>query len=177
MNQLYTVCGASPINNQILSFDGHDIHFDGYALLFMEDENIQPLLLKSINSGNYHPNYNGTNVKLKSCLNNAKSTWILKYGTTQFFPHHVNSIFMEVRGAFKVSSGNIIRESFMKTNIILLVTPIFSANSQACVASIQVPCGTKVEDPNAISQNIVVPIKLQEIRTKDLVDSIQGKGY
>ena len=32
MTQSSNICGASPVNNQILFFDGHDIHFDDRAL-------------------------------------------------------------------------------------------------------------------------------------------------
>ena len=35
-----TVCGASTIKNQIILFDGHDIHFDECELLYIEDKNI-----------------------------------------------------------------------------------------------------------------------------------------
>ena len=35
-SQLYTVCGANPINNQIRFFNGHGIVLDDHTLCFME---------------------------------------------------------------------------------------------------------------------------------------------
>ena len=42
MTQLSNVCGASPVNNQILFFDGHDSHFEDGALRKLMCKNIQP---------------------------------------------------------------------------------------------------------------------------------------
>ena len=36
MTQLFNICGASPINNNILFFDGHDSHFDDRNLIEMQ---------------------------------------------------------------------------------------------------------------------------------------------
>ena len=47
MTQFSNICGASPVNNQILFFDGHDIHFDNRALTQMQSKNIQPFILKA----------------------------------------------------------------------------------------------------------------------------------
>ena len=76
MTQLSTVCVASIIKNQIIFFDGNDIYFDGHkihfinhTLSYMEVPYIQPFALKAGNSGNYQPNDNGPNSKLKSLYN------------------------------------------------------------------------------------------------------------
>ena len=95
MTQLSDVCGASPVNNQIIFFDRHGSHFDGRALIHMEFQNIQPFVLKAGDYGNNHPNDNVTNSKLKSHYNEVKSVWMLKYGTTKMLPHHINSILVE----------------------------------------------------------------------------------
>ena len=65
VTQLSTVCGALPINNKIVLFGGHDIHFSDRSLSYPEDQNIQPFVLKSGDSGNCHPNDNWPNAKLK----------------------------------------------------------------------------------------------------------------
>ena len=38
--QFSNVCGASPINNQIIFFDGHNNHFDDSALIHTEHRNL-----------------------------------------------------------------------------------------------------------------------------------------
>ena len=90
--QFSNVCGASPVNNQILFFDGHGSHFDDGALRQMMYKNIQPFVLKSGDSINNQPNDNGPNAKLKSLYNVAKSAWMLEYGTTKFSRHLMNSV-------------------------------------------------------------------------------------
>ena len=61
MSQLFNICSASPVNNQILFFDGHDIHLDNCAITQMQSKNIQPFIIKVDDSINDHPNYNGPN--------------------------------------------------------------------------------------------------------------------
>ena len=50
MTQFSTLCSASTINNKIIFFNEHDSHFGGRVLCYMEDQNIQPFVLKE---GNY----------------------------------------------------------------------------------------------------------------------------
>ena len=72
MNQLSNICGANPINNQILFFDGHDSQFDDRALTKMKIKNIQPFILKAGESINDQPNDNVHNSKLKAFYNISK---------------------------------------------------------------------------------------------------------
>ena len=118
MNQFSNICGVYPVNNKILFFDGHDINFDKRALTQMQSKNIQPFLLKVDNSINDQPNDNGPNSKLKALYNILKAKWMLKYVTTRFQHHHMNSVLVETWEAFMVSSSNIIRYSFTKTNLL-----------------------------------------------------------
>ena len=74
MTQLSTVCFASPINNQIIFFNGHYIHFDEHSRIYLEDQNIQLFVLKSRNSDNEHTNYNGSYAKLKFLYNGVKAS-------------------------------------------------------------------------------------------------------
>ena len=87
-------------------FDGHDRHFDDRALRHIECQNIQPFVMKEVDSTNNHTNDNKTNSKMKYLYNEAKDAWILKYGTAKFLPHHTNYILGGVWGAFKVLDGN-----------------------------------------------------------------------
>ena len=66
ITQLSNVCSDSPVNNQILFFDGHESHFGDGALRQMMFKNIQTFVLKSSNSINDQPNDNGKKSKLKS---------------------------------------------------------------------------------------------------------------
>ena len=70
---------------------------------------------ESVNSINDQPNVNVPNAKLKYIYNVEKSAWMLKYGMKRFSPHHINSVLVEAWDAFKMSTDNIIRNSFTKT--------------------------------------------------------------
>ena len=69
MTQFSNICGASPANNQILFFDGHDSHFENRALTQMQSKNIQPFILKAGDSINEQINENGPKSKLKAIYN------------------------------------------------------------------------------------------------------------
>ena len=116
MRKLSNIYGASPVNNQILLFNGHDSHFVDCALPQMQRKNIQPFILKTGDFINDHPNDNGPNSKLKSLYKALKTKLIMKYGTTRFQPHHMNSVLVETWEAITVSYGNIIRYSFAKNH-------------------------------------------------------------
>ena len=73
MTQFSNICGASPVNNQILFFGRHNSHFANGALRQMMGKKIQSFVLKSGNSINDYPNDNGPNAKLKYLDNFAKS--------------------------------------------------------------------------------------------------------
>ena len=92
MNQFSNVCGAFPIKNQIIFFNGTDSHFDDRAPIQMNCRNIQAFLLKAGNSTNDQTNDNGSNAKLKSLYNEVKAAWMLKYGTEFSLPQHMNSV-------------------------------------------------------------------------------------
>ena len=106
-------------------------------------KNIQSFVIKSDDSIKDHPNDNGPNAKLESIYNVAKSECMMKYGTKTFSPHHMNFVLVEAWDAFKMSAGNIIRDSFAKTNLPPLSPPNLTTNNQACAASIQVSSGAK----------------------------------
>ena len=66
MTQLFNICSASLVKNQIIFFYGHDSHFDDHALKKMQRKNIQTFIIKAGDSINDQPNENGPNSKLKS---------------------------------------------------------------------------------------------------------------
>ena len=112
---------------------------------------------------NYQPNYNRTNSTLKALYNISKAKWMLKYGTTRFQTQHMNSVMVEAWDAFKVSSGNIIVDSFTKTHLLPLSPPNMITNTQAMVASVQ----TSSKGINCITEDTVAPIQFQVTRTND----------
>ena len=103
----------------------------------MKIKNIQPFILKSGDSINYQTNDNGPNSKLKAIFNILKAKWMLKYGTTSFQLHRMNSVLVETLEAFTLSDGNIIRESLDKTHLLPIIPTNTKKNTQACVASIK----------------------------------------
>ena len=172
MTQLSNICGASPVNNQILFFDGHDIHFDDRALTHMQSKNIQPFILKLGDSINDQPNDNGPNSTLKALYNRSKAKWMVKYGTTRFQTHHMNSVLVKAWNAFKVASSNIIVDSFAKTHLLPLSPPNMITNTQAMVASVQ----TSSNGVNWISEDTVASVQLEVTRTNDPIVIIRAKG-
>ena len=136
-NQFFNIYDASPVNNQIIFFDEHDIHFDYRSLTQMQRKNIQNFILKAGESINNQPNDNGPNSKLKALYKILKDKWMLKYGTTRFQPHHMNYVLVETWEAFTVSASNVIRDSFTKTLLNPLTPLNMITNTQAYVASIQ----------------------------------------
>ena len=172
MTQLSNICGASPVNNQILFFDGQDSHFNDRARTKMQSKNIQPFILKAGDSINNQPNNNGPNSKLKALYNRLKAKWMLNYGTTRLQPHHMNSVLVESWDAFKVSSGKIIVDSFAKTHTPPLIPPNMIKNTQAMVASSQ----TSSKVFNWIAEGTVAPIQLEVTRNNDPMVIIRLKG-
>ena len=97
---------------------------------------------------------------------------MVKYGTTRFQPHHMNTVLVEAWDAFKVASGNIIVDSFTKTHQLPLSPPNMLKNTQACVASVQ----TSSKFINQISEDTLAPIQLQVTSTNDPMVIIRAKG-
>ena len=84
---------------------------------------------------------------------------------TKFLPQQTNSILVEAWNAFKVSSGKVIRDRFLKIKLPPLITPELTTNTQACDAFIQVSSGAKAKEINNISRRTVAPIEVKETRT------------
>ena len=115
--QLSNVCSTSPVNNQIILFDGNDSHFDKCTLRKMKYRNIQTFLLKAGKPTNEQADDNGPNSKLNSLYNVEKDACVLNYGTTKFLPHQTNSVLVEAWDAFNVSAGNTTRDSFAEKKL------------------------------------------------------------
>ena len=85
---------------------------------------------------------------------------MLKYGTMRFQPHLMKYVLVEAWYAFKVSSGNIIVDSFAKTRLLPLIPPNMITNTQAIVASVQ----TSSKGINWIEEDTFSPIQLEVTR-------------
>ena len=72
ITQFSNECGASPVKNQIIFFDGHDRQFYDIVIIHIENQNIQPFVLKSGDYVNDQTNDNVPNAKIKSNFNEAK---------------------------------------------------------------------------------------------------------
>ena len=136
--QFYNICCASPVNNQILFFYGHDSHFDDRALTQMQREKTSPSYLKWVTPSTNIPVTTGLtkNLRLSISTKHLKVKWMLKYGTSRFQHHHMNSILVKTWEVFTLSTGNIIMDSFSKTHQLSLNPPNIRTNTQACVSSI-----------------------------------------
>ena len=103
----------------------------------MQIKNMQPFILKAVESINDQPNENRPNSKINSLYNVLKAKWMLNYGTTRFQPHHMKSVLVEIWETFTVSAGNIIRYSFSNMNILPVSPPNMIKNTQKCVPSVK----------------------------------------
>ena len=168
ITQLSKIYGASPVNNKIIFFGGHNSHFGDRANIHMEHQNIQPLFLKAGNYINVHLNDNGPNSKLKCCYNELKPVLILKYGMTNLLPCRMKSIFVESWYVFNISAGNIIRYIFSKKKLPLIPRNL-TINTQAFDAYIQVYSGSNSGGINEILRLTVASIEVQYIRTDYLI--------
>ena len=119
---------------------------------------------------------NGSNAKLKSLCNVAKSAWMLKYRMEKFSPHHINSILVKAWDDFNISSGNIIMDSFLKKRHPPLIPTNLTTNTQASATSTQVYSGAKAEVINNISRHTVASIELQITRTDNNMVVLREKG-
>ena len=86
---------------------------------------------------------------------------MLEYGTAKILPRHMNSVLVESRDAFKVSTGKIVRDSFMKTKLLPLSPLGLTTNTQACAASVQISSVPNTTEINGIAHHTVAPIGLE----------------
>ena len=143
MTQLSTVCIASTLNNKILSFNGHLIHFNYRTLSYMEYQKIQPYVMKPDDSDNNQTHDNALNTKLNYLYNDSKVEWIMNYGKAKHLPPHMESILEEAWDVFKVYSGITITYRFIKAKLPPPSPIYFSTNTQACVSSVKVSSRSK----------------------------------
>ena len=102
MSHFASNCCSSPLNPQVLFYDGHDSHFDDRALEILRKHNIQSFILKEGNSVHDQSNYNGSNTKLNNLYGDAIMNWMRQHGTLKFTPAHINSVLVATWETFKL---------------------------------------------------------------------------
>ena len=117
MINIKTVCGTNKLNIQVLFYDDHVRHFDGRAIHIIRSNHIKPFILKAGDSGNYQPNDNGHNLKLKGLYGQARMKWQRQHGTPKFTNSHMNYVLVETWKAFKLSSDPVVINASKKKSL------------------------------------------------------------
>ena len=112
MSHFTSMCCSSPLNTQVLFYDGHDRHFYDRALDILSRHNIQYFILKAGDYLHDQPNHNGPNMRLNNLYCNASMNWMRHYGTVKFTPPHMNYFLIEIREALKLSSATTTQKNF-----------------------------------------------------------------
>ena len=76
MSHFASMCCSSPLNPQVLLYDGHDIYFDDRALDILFKHNLQSFIIKAGDSVHDQPNDNSPNMKLNNLYGNARMNWM-----------------------------------------------------------------------------------------------------
>ena len=92
MMHFKTVCEENKLNPRVLFYDGHESHFDNRSTHILFFDHIKPLFLKLGDSGNYHPNDNRPNLKLKGLYGQSIMNWHKQHGTLKFTISHMNAV-------------------------------------------------------------------------------------
>ena len=121
--QSVSMCCSSPLNPQVLFYDGCDIKFDHMSLEILCKHNIQYFIL---NTGSYvhdQPNDNSPNMKLNNLYGNPINNWMRHNGTLKFTPAHMNYVLVAIWESFGLSSTKITHNYFKRTHIPPLYPP------------------------------------------------------
>ena len=92
MSHLSSICCSSPLNTQLILYDGRDVHFDDRSLNILRSHHIKDFILKVGEYLHDQPNNNGPNLNLNNIYNNSRMKWTRKNGTLKFTPAHMNAI-------------------------------------------------------------------------------------
>ena len=137
MSHFSFMCFTSPLNPQVLFYDGYGSHFDDRSLKILLKHNIQSFIIKAIYYVYDQQNDNGPNMKLNNLYGNAIMNWMRHHGTLKFTPAHMSSFLVATWEAFKISSVIINQNAFKKTHILSLSLPDIYTNQQACLSVTQ----------------------------------------
>ena len=75
MMHFKTICGANNINPQVLLYDWHVSHFDKRDIHILLLHHTKTVMIKTGESINEQPNYNGPNLKMKGLYGQSRMNW------------------------------------------------------------------------------------------------------
>ena len=177
MRQFVKLSGAHGTNINVLTFDGHDSHWDSDALDYAADNFVQTFFLKAGDSTTDQPNDNGFNARCKSIYNEEKSKWDQKLLTTRYTPSMMNQVLVATWKRLKVDSGHVIINSYEKTNLVPLKPPSKAEFAgHACVASMQCGTGKKSMELESVKADVFGTEKLMQERTTDEMVIIKSRN-
>ena len=102
MSHFASMCCSSPLNPQVLFYDGHDSHFGDRALDIFRKQNIQYFILKSGDYVHDQPINNSPNMNFKNMYGNSRMNWIRHHGTLKVSLAHMNCALVETWEAFNL---------------------------------------------------------------------------
>ena len=132
-----SMCCSSPINTQVLFYDGNDRHFENRELKILCSHHNQYFILNTGDSVHDQPNSNSTKLKLKILHGNARMNWMRKHGNLKFTLANMNDILVETWETFKISSATITSKTFKKTHPLSLYPTDKGTDKKFCLADTQ----------------------------------------
>ena len=142
MSHLSYMYFSSPLNPQLLFYDGHRRYFNDRALDILQNHHIQAFMLKVGDSIHDQPSNNGPNLNLKNMYDNTRMNCMMKHGNLKFTPAHKNVVNFETWEDFKLSFDSITQDAFNKTHLPPL-PPNEDKNHQYFLAATQFSKGNK----------------------------------
>ena len=137
MSHFPSMCCSSPINYQVLFYDGHARQFDDKTLNILSRHRIHAFILEEVDYLHDQPNNNNTNTNLKNLYGNKRMICTRHHGSLNFTLLHRNSFLVEIWEAFKLSSATITHKAFNKTYLLHPSQTDIGTNHQACLAGNQ----------------------------------------
>ena len=115
MSYFSSMCFYSPLDTQVLFYDGHGKHLDDREFYIPWRHNIQSFVLQAGDYVNDHPKNNGQIMKLKNLYGDSVINWMRHHGTLKFTPPHINYFLIEIWEDLKISSAKITQKYFKRT--------------------------------------------------------------
>ena len=165
MSHFTPMCCSSPLNPQVLFYDGHASNFDDRALDILHIHNMQYFILKAGEYVHDQPNDNGPNMNIDSLYGNSRMNWTRHHGTLKFIPAHINSVLVETWEAFKLPSATTTQKAFKNTHLLLIYPPDIGTIHQSCLAGTQQSNREKAGEIGRIENTSIASIDMEEVRT------------
>ena len=132
-----TVCGSNNPDSWVFFYDIHVRTFDKRVICIIRSNHIKPFVFKAGDPGNYQPNNNGPNIKMKGLYGQSIILWQKQNETLKITNYHTNDVLVETWRAFQLSSAPLIINAPKKTKILPLNPPDEDTSTHACLVSAQ----------------------------------------